>query len=80
MLFSSFDATKISSDSRQAVEKLVAAKPESFDAKTSKRASVAAAPLAAWVSANVKYSKVLDKIRPLEREQNKLKQYFTFNY
>lgn len=49
-------------------------KSESFDPKAAKRASVAAAPLAAWVAANVKYSQVVDKIRPLEREQNKLKQ------
>lgn len=47
---------------------------ESFDAKAAKRASAAAAPLAAWVAANVKYSYVLDKIRPLEIEQNKLKE------
>ncbi|XP_030763708.1 cytoplasmic dynein 2 heavy chain 1 [Sitophilus oryzae] len=69
----SFDASRIQTENRQAVEKLMANKKESFDAKTAKRASVAAAPLAAWVGANVKYSKVLDKIRPLEREQDKLK-------
>lgn len=49
-------------------------KKESFDTKAAKRASTAAAPLAAWVAANVKYSYVMDKIRPLEIEQNKLKQ------
>lgn len=52
----------------------MASKSDSFDAKAAKRASVAAAPLAAWVAANVKYSHVVDKIRPLEIEQNKLKQ------
>lgn len=52
----------------------MASKKDSFDQKSAKRASVAAAPLAAWVEANVKYSKVLDKIRPLEREQHKLKE------
>ena len=31
------------------------------------RVSVAAAPLALWVKANVRYSLVLDKIEPLER-------------
>ena len=30
--------------------------------------SVAAAPLAAWVKANIRYSVVLEKIRPLESE------------
>lgn len=52
----------------------MATRSESFDPKNAKRASVAAAPLAAWVTANVRYSLVLDKIKPLEREQNKLKQ------
>ena len=33
----------------------------------------AAAPLAAWVTANVKFSYVLERIEPLESEQNKLK-------
>ncbi|CAH1986240.1 unnamed protein product [Acanthoscelides obtectus] len=70
----SFDATRISTENRLAVEKLIANKSDSFDEKAAKRASVAAAPLASWVTANVKYSYVLDKIRPLEREQHKLKQ------
>lgn len=61
-------------ENRKAVEKLMMNKKESFDVKAAKRASAAAAPLAAWVSANVKYSYVLDKIRPLEIEQNKLKE------
>jgi len=33
---------------------------------------VAAAPLAEWVKANVAFSRVLHKIRPLEEEQNRL--------
>lgn len=70
----SFDANRILVENRQAVEKLMMNKKESFDGKAAKRASAAAAPLAAWVSANVKYSYVLDKIRPLEIEQNKLKE------
>lgn len=37
--------------------------------QVAKRANVAAAPLAAWVKANVQYSKVLEKIGPLEKEQ-----------
>jgi len=41
--------------------------------QNAKRASTAAAPLAAWVKANVKFSYVLEKIAPLEGEQNKLK-------
>ncbi|CAH0554582.1 unnamed protein product [Brassicogethes aeneus] len=63
---------RISTDSRLAVERLMSNKSDSFDEKSAKRASLAAAPLAAWVKANVKYSHVMDKIKPLEREQNKL--------
>lgn len=40
-----------------------------------KRASTAAAPLASWVKANVKYSEVLEKIEPLEQEQEKLQRW-----
>lgn len=37
--------------------------------QNAKRASAAAAPLAAWVKANVQYSRVLERIQPLEKEQ-----------
>lgn len=37
--------------------------------QNAKRASTAAAPLAAWVKANVQYSHVLERIQPLETEQ-----------
>ncbi|XP_069679211.1 cytoplasmic dynein 2 heavy chain 1 isoform X2 [Periplaneta americana] len=70
----SFDARRINPESRQAVEKLLVERKESFDPKNARRASVAAAPLASWVTANVRYSYVLEKIRPLEREQSKLQQ------
>lgn len=36
--------------------------------QNAKRASAAAAPLAAWVKANVQYSHVLERIQPLETE------------
>lgn len=67
------DAARISPENCQAVEKLVEMRSDSFDIKNAKRASVAAAPLAAWVVANIKYSKVIQSIKPLEREQNELK-------
>ena len=41
--------------------------------QAAKRASAAAAPLAAWTTANIKYSYILEKIEPLEAEQNALK-------
>ena len=68
-----FDAHRVSSDSRKQVEALLKKNKDSFDPKNAKRASQAAAPLAAWVRANVKFSYVLERIEPLESEQNKLK-------
>ena len=47
----------------------MARRSESFDARVAKRASVAAAPLAAWVHANVSFARVIERIRPLEDEQ-----------
>lgn len=73
-VFSYFDARKINADNRASVEQLLQVRKDSFEAKTALRASAAAAPLATWVTANVKYSQILEKIRPLEREQNKLQQ------
>jgi len=67
-----FDARKISPEMSSKVEELLKKKPMSFDEKTAKRASAAAAPLAAWVLANLSFATVLQKIKPLEDEQNKL--------
>ncbi|XP_068440329.1 cytoplasmic dynein 2 heavy chain 1 isoform X1 [Clinocottus analis] len=67
-----FEARNISPDIRQSVEELLNRNKASFDPKNAKRASAAAAPLAAWVKANVQYSHVLEKIGPLEREQSGL--------
>ncbi|CAB3978327.1 cytoplasmic dynein 2 heavy chain 1-like [Paramuricea clavata] len=68
----SFDARKITPEIRASVQELLDKNANSFDAKMAKRASTAAAPLASWVKANVKYSEVLEKIEPLEQEQEKL--------
>jgi len=43
--------------------------------QNAKRASEAAAPLAAWVTSNVKYAAIIEKIEPLETEQSKLQRY-----
>lgn len=67
-----FDARRITKDVHKKVSALVASKLSSFDPKTAKRASVAAAPLAAWVLANLQYSEILEKISPLENEKNEL--------
>ena len=56
---------------RREVDKLLQEKANSFDHATIYRVSVAAAPLAKWVSANVKYSTVLVKISPMEEKLSK---------
>ncbi|KAL8191061.1 UNVERIFIED_CONTAM: Cytoplasmic dynein 2 heavy chain 1, partial [Gekko kuhli] len=67
-----FDARNIPKQIRESVEELLAKNKASFDPKNAKRASTAAAPLAAWVKANVQYSYVLERIQPLETEQTGL--------
>lgn len=52
---------------------LVRQKPNSFDAKSARRASVAAAPLATWVTANLQYAAIVQKIAPLEQEKQTLR-------
>ncbi|TMW62553.1 hypothetical protein Poli38472_005171 [Pythium oligandrum] len=63
-----YDARRITPDISKAVTKLVKSKASSFDHETIYRVSVAAAPLATWVKANLKYSMVLNKIEPLEAD------------
>lgn len=69
-----WDARRSTSQSLEAVEKLIMERAQSFEEKTAKRASVAAAPLAAWVLANLQYGKILQQVAPLEREQRNLSQ------
>ena len=64
----SYDAHSLTAEARAEVAKVMRAKAESFKHENIYRASVAAAPLAAWVKANVKYAQVLEKIAPLEAE------------
>lgn len=63
-----FDARKIKSRTRTEVTKFIASREISFDAASIRRASVAAAPLARWVQANLKYSSVLETIQPKQEE------------
>lgn len=67
-----FDARKITPEMSSKVEDLLRRKPNSFEEKVAKRASAAAAPLATWVVANLSFAQVLQKIKPLEDEQDKL--------
>ncbi|XP_069495113.1 cytoplasmic dynein 2 heavy chain 1 isoform X2 [Ambystoma mexicanum] len=64
-----FDVRNISKEIRASVEELLTQNKASFEPKNAKRASTAAASLAAWVKANVQYSHVLERIQPLEKEQ-----------
>ena len=70
-----FDPRNVAPANRDSVEQLLRKKSESFSQEKAAKASQAAGPLASWVVANVKYSKVLEKIRPLEDKQNKIKKY-----
>ncbi|RYY32252.1 hypothetical protein EON62_05575, partial [archaeon] len=63
-----YDARRITPKMRKAVAKMMADKPSSFDKEGIARASAAAAPLAAWVRANMQYSLTLEKVVPLENE------------
>ncbi|CAM9372124.1 unnamed protein product [Choristocarpus tenellus] len=63
-----FDAHRIDPQLRAQVCKLLHQKASSFEHANIYRVSVAAAPLATWVKANIKYSTILEKIHPLEEE------------
>ena len=73
-----WDARRSTPTSLEAVAKLVKERPESFEEKTAKRASIAAAPLAAWVLANLQYGQILQQVAPLEREQRVLAELVDF--
>lgn len=65
---SAVQARALSAGLRGQVSAVMKAKADSFEQATIYRASVAAAPLAAWVKAQIKYSSVLERISPLENE------------
>ncbi|CUG87914.1 dynein heavy chain, putative [Bodo saltans] len=66
-----FDVKSMSVNVRDAVEKLIKTKENSFKPEVISRASQAAAPMAAWLKATVDYSKVLDTIQPMTDELSK---------
>lgn len=67
-----FDARRITPDVAKKVGALIKSKEASFDPKNARRASIAAAPLASWVMANLQYAAIIEKIAPLENEKNTL--------
>jgi dynein heavy chain 2, cytosolic len=73
-----FNADKVSKEHLRLTQALVEKNKSSFEEETAKRASVAAAPLAAWVKACVKYAEVYEKIAPLAAEKRKLERCNSF--
>jgi dynein heavy chain 2 len=67
-----FDAKSITPEMREGVKNLLVSKRTSFDDATIARVSMAAAPMAAWVKAQIQYSLVLQTIKPLTDELDKL--------
>lgn len=63
-----FDVKSMSTPIRDAVEKLIVSKANSFKKEVIERASKAASPMAEWLKANVEYSKVLESVAPLNDE------------
>ena len=63
-----FNGERITEELRREVSKHIKKKAQSFDPSTISRVSAAAAPLAAWVKANIQYSLVLERIQPLKLE------------
>ena len=72
-----YDAHRITPEMRSAVNRLLAQKRASFEQANIYRVSQAAAPLAAWVTANLQYADVLQKVAPLEQELGGLTANFT---
>jgi len=54
------------------LNKFISEHSSSFEKKVIYKASLAAGPLADWVTAILQYSIVLDKVQPLEDKLNKV--------
>ncbi len=66
-----FDTRSMSPEIRKAAQATIDKNRSSFDPANARKASLACAPLAAWATAQVTYSQVLEKISPLEAERAK---------
>lgn len=67
-----FNVEEVTPGIRATVSKLLQQKSTSFKPEVIQRASVAAAPMAEWVIAMVKYSTIMDRIAPLSRQLQQL--------
>ena len=61
-----FDPKNVTPEIRRDVEKVISKHSSSFEDANIKRASMVAYPLSSWVKALLKFSKVLESIRPLQ--------------
>ncbi|CAH2091876.1 unnamed protein product [Euphydryas editha] len=66
------DASQISAEAVQSVQRLLQRRGASFEEAAARRASAACAPLAAWVRANLAYALALARVRPLQERQRLL--------
>ena len=65
-----FDAHQVNKKIRNKTAKILKDKARSFEPKVIFKVSKAAAPLAAWVSATVRFSTVLEHVEPLTQKLN----------
>ena len=63
-----FDVNSISNSVIRTVENLLKTHPKSFENEVISRVSSAAAPLAAWVKANLRFAVVMKQVSPLKKE------------
>jgi dynein heavy chain 2 len=66
------DIEKVSELRMKKVKSLSRKKKESFEKSTISRVSTAAAPLAAWVIANIKYMAIFETVKPMTTELKNL--------
>ena len=69
----SFDSRTLTAANRNDINKEISKRAQSFEKSVIYRASQAAGPISDWVKATLKYAEILEKIEPLENEQNKLR-------
>lgn len=69
-----FNVESITPLIRNSVSKLLQQKAYSFKPEVIQRASLAAAPMAEWVTAMIQYSTILERIEPLTRQVKQLEE------
>lgn len=67
-----YDPGRITPEIRRDVEKVIQKYSNSFEDAVIRKASAVAYPLSTWVKALLRFSKVLESIKPLQSELNNL--------